>query len=172
MFRQIALMVSVIMMYSAVMTGEKQISSAEEKFIKNVSQGGMMKVELGKFAVRWGFSKEVKQLGKMLVKDHTALNKEVAKLASKKKIQLAKQLDEDHKEGFDKVAGFAGREFDEEYVEAMIDAHESEIKDFEDMAEDAEDPQVKQFAIKTLPTVRKHLEQVENLKRKMKEMED
>ncbi len=167
MFRQITHIAAMIILCSVVALGQGVLSSSEEEFIKNVSQGGLKEVELGKLAAKRGLSKEVKQLGKMMVAEHTKMNKELAKLAAKKKVRLAKEMDEERREDYNKLAAFSGKEFDEEYIEAMIDDHESEIKEFEDMAEDAEDAGVKQFAAKTLPTLKKHLQHIENLKQKM-----
>lgn len=166
-----AVILSIVIVNSMVLGGEK-ISSSEEEFIKKASQRGIKEVELGKLAAKRWLSKEVKQFGKMMVNDHSKANKELAKLAAKKKVQIAKQMDEDHKSEYDRLAKLAGKEFDKEYVEAMVDDHEEDVEEFEEMAADAEDPDVKQFAKKTLPTLKKHLEHIEQLSKKMEAMED
>ena len=57
-----------------------------------------------------------------------------------------------------------GKNFDEEYAEHVgVDAHEATIELFEDAAKSAEDADIKQFANKTLPTLKHHFEMAKAL---------
>ena len=55
-------------------------------------------------------------------------------------------------------------EFDQEFVEHMIDEHEKDIKLFEKAASDAKDPDVKSFAAKHVDHLREHLQQAQSLR--------
>jgi putative membrane protein len=45
--------------------------------------------------------------------------------------------------------------------------HNNDIKDFEKQAESGTDPEIKAFAAKTLPTLKKHLKAIEEIRDKM-----
>src|SRR5690606_19171443 len=64
-------------------------------------------------------------------------------------------------------------DFEKDYIErAGVDAHQDSVELFEDAAEDAEDPDVKAFASKHLPTLKQHLQAAESLKEKLDNRED
>lgn len=61
------------------------------------------------------------------------------------------------------LAKKTGAEFDKEYVEMMVDDHESDVKLFEKAAKDAKDPEVRSFASAHLPTLQAHLQHIQGL---------
>lgn len=56
-----------------------------------------------------------------------------------------------------------GADFDRDFIARMVDDHEKDVKMFEKKASDANDPDVRAFAAKQLPTLRQHLSQAQNL---------
>lgn len=64
---------------------------------------------------------------------------------------------------FRRLADKTGEEFDKEYVDLVVDAHEESIKMFEKAAEDSEDSEVRAFAAQALPSLRAHLEHANSL---------
>ena len=58
----------------------------------------------------------------------------------------------------DKLAQLSGADFDKEYMSAMVKDHEEDVKDFETQANGGSDPDIKNFAAKTLPTLKNHLQ--------------
>jgi putative membrane protein len=54
-------------------------------------------------------------------------------------------------------------EFDREYMKAMVDEHEKAVDDVEAKAEKADNDHVKEWAAKTLPTLKKHLEEARQI---------
>ena len=145
------------------MTGSNDPNS----FLTEAAQGGMMEVELGKIASQKAQSPEVKKFGQMMVTDHTAANNELKALAAKKNVQVPADMGS-HKSDVDSMSKLTGAEFDKEYVEMMEDDHEEDVSKFQKQADSSTDPDVKAFAMKTLPTLKKHLEAIKAIKAKMK----
>jgi putative membrane protein len=135
-----------------------KVPSAEAKFIKDAAEGGIMEVELGRLAAEKAASAQVKEFGKRMEQDHSKANKELEQLAAKKNIDLPKQLDGKHKAEVDRLAKLSGEKFDREYMQAMIKDHKEDVAKFQREAEKGKDPDIKQFASQTLPTLKKHLE--------------
>ena len=143
-------------------------SDEAKDFITEAAQGGIAEVELGKMAVTKAASPEVKKFAQMMVDDHTKANTELKELAQKKGVQIPAETDSSHKSTMEDLRNLVGAEFDKEYVENMYDDHKHDVAEFEDQSENASDPDVKAFAAKTLPVLRKHLEAIEAIRSKMK----
>lgn len=138
-----------------------------EDFLADAAQGGMAEVELGKLAAQKAGNPEVKKFGQMMVTDHSKANAEVKALAGKKNISLPTDLGS-HKSDIDKMSKLSGADFDRQYVDDMVADHETDVAEFEKQAMSAKDPDVKAFAAKTLPTLKRHLETIKAIQAKMK----
>ena len=57
-------------------------------FAVAAADGGMLEVELGKMAVKKGMNKQIKNLGAMMVKDHSKANEELKSAAKALNITL------------------------------------------------------------------------------------
>jgi putative membrane protein len=58
--------------------------------------------------------------------------------------------------------------FDKDYMDQMVKDHEKDVKAFEEIAQDGSDADVKAWANKTLPTLKKHLELAKEIQGKLK----
>jgi putative membrane protein len=144
---------------------DKKMDSDESKFMTETASGGMMEVEIGKIAEEKAQSPAVKQLAGHMVKDHTKLNEELKELAAKKQITISSSMSDDHKETMEKIAKKTGNDFDKEYIDQMVKAHKKDVDKFESAAKDSKDNDVKEWAQRSLPTLRHHLEMAEKLKK-------
>ena len=92
-----------------------------------------------------------------MVTDHTGVNTELKQLADKKGITLPDKLDKKHEKIVDKLSKLSGADFDKEYMKLMVKAHESDVAAFKKASKDLKDPDLKDFAAKTLPAYEEHL---------------
>jgi putative membrane protein len=141
-------------------------SNSPEDFVKDAAQGGMAEVELGQLALKNSQNADVKKFGQMMIDDHGKANTELKALAGKKNITLPSD-EGPHKSTKERLSGLNGPAFDKAYVDAMMTDHNNDIKDFEYQANSGTDPDVKAFAAKTLPTLKKHLQAIEAVRDKM-----
>jgi putative membrane protein len=145
------------------------LGSSDKKFIMETAHGGMMEVELAKLAVDKASNEEVKQYAQRLVDDHTKANEELTQLASQKGVPIS----EDHKAMMksqtakDKLSKLSGAEFDREFISWMVKDHTKEVKEFEQVSNKAKDTDVKDWAAKTLPTLREHLQMARDINSKV-----
>ncbi len=137
------------------------------EFMKKAAQGGMAEVNLGKLASEKAQNAEVKAFGEMMVEDHSKANSELKEVAKKINFTLPTDVSEDQKESYDELSKLSGKEFDEKYVEMMVEDHEKDVDLFQEQADDGENADVKNFAAKTLPTLKMHLEKIKTIKDKM-----
>lgn len=137
-------------------------------FAVMAASAGMMDVALGEWARDYAVNPKVKQLGAMMAKEHASVNAELKSLAAMKNIVLPAEPGDDHKEHINDLKEKKGADFDKAYINMMADDHQKNIEKFEKAARDLTDPELQQFASKTLPALRKHYAAVLGIKNNMK----
>jgi putative membrane protein len=139
----------------------------EDDFWTTAADGGMAEVEMAKLAVQKAQNPEVKKFAQMMIADHTKANNELKAIAAKQKIALPKEIGPRNRSTIDELNRLSGADFDKEYVQAMIDDHETDVQMFEDQSKSDDDQAAKAFAAKTLPTLQKHLQAIKAIEAKM-----
>ena len=145
-------------------TGEQAgmgaLSSRDRDFLMDAAMGGLMEVQLGRWAAQKGTSDAVKEFGRRMVDDHSKANTELMSLASSKGITLPTALDEKHQKNVSKLTRLSGAEFDRTYIKMMVSDHNKDVSEFEKQSTRGTDPDIKAFAAKTLPTLQEHLQMI------------
>jgi putative membrane protein len=135
-------------------------------FMNKAASGGMMEMQLGEMAEQSSKSQGVKNFGIMMVKDHTKATAELRTLAAKKDISLPSVVSEDHQKHINELTPLRGAEFDEKYMDMMVEDHKEDIDLFE-KASKSEDQDISAFAAKTLPVLKKHFEAAKKIERNL-----
>jgi putative membrane protein len=104
----------------------------------------------------------VRSLAQRLVTDHGKVNAELESIATHKGIDVPRSLDAEHRVRVDALTAKSGAEFDREFSQRMNMDHIKAIALFESATKTA-DPELAQFAKKTLPTLREHKQLAEKL---------
>lgn len=143
-------------------------SDKDKKFVEAATSGGMMEVELGKYAQENAVNQEVKDFGAKMVVDHSKANEELAALAQSKGITAPTAMTEHHTKMVADMKEKKGAEFDKAYVDMMVDDHKEDIEAFEEEAKDGQDDDLQAFANNTLPTLQEHKAMIKAIKDKMK----
>jgi putative membrane protein len=125
-------------------------------FAVKAADGGMLEVKLGELAQSKGTSPAVKDLGKMMVKDHTKVNEELKALAQQKNISLPAMMSEKCEKKYNDLASKSGHDFDEAYTKAMVKDHKDDFDEFKKEADKGEDPDLKSWAASKLSTLEHH----------------
>jgi len=144
-------------------TKSSNIDSADRKFMMNAAQGGMAEVELGRLASQKASNSGVKDFGQKMVTDHSKANSELQTIAAQKGVTLPTDLDAKDRSEMDRLSKLSGESFDKAYMDYMAKDHRKDVSEFEKQVSSAKDPDVKNFASKTLPTLKEHLQMAEKL---------
>jgi putative membrane protein len=132
--------------------------SEDEDFLKEAANGGLMEVELGRYAEQNAGNPRVQKFGAMMVRDHSKANDELKTLARSKNVQIPSEMDNSHQRKADDLKQKKGGDFDTDYMKDMVDDHETDVDKFQKEAENGKDNEVKAFATKTLPVLLMHLD--------------
>ncbi len=154
---------------SSATTNMVGISAKDQQFVKDVVASNLAEVKLAQLAQQKAANKEVKELGKMLEKDHSGVLSELNTYASKNNIAVPAEETPEAKDAYTEFTKKSGKEFDKDWCDLMEKKHKDGISKFEGLSSEADgDPDLKSFVNNTLPTLRSHLDHVMQCKNKLK----
>ena len=143
------------------------IAASDESFVKKANQGGLTEVKMGELAQQRAQSPEVKEFAQHLVNEHQQANAELQELAKAEGIELKDELSGKHKQTVDRLEKANGQAFDKKFMEAVVKEHKKDIKEFKKQAQNGKDPDVKDWAQKTLPALEKHLQMAQQVQQQV-----
>ena len=148
---------------SVAVAPTSQPSNPDQQFIMTAAQGGLLEVALGRLAVGQAGDRSVRDLGRMMVTDHSTANDRLLVIAMQENLAPPKGLSTDGQSTYDRLAALNGKPFDQAYVRAMLDDHRQDIADFQHEVDHGSDVAVKDWARSTLPVLHHHLDAVQHL---------
>lgn len=159
---------SAITSTTSTSTAASTLSKDDQEFATKAAQGNMAEVNAGQMAAQKGTSADVKAFGNRMVNDHGKALDELKQWAATKGFTLPTDVSADQKAEADKLSQKSGADFDKSYADTMADDHEKDAKEFEKASKDAQDPDLKAWAAKTLPIIQDHLKMAKEMKDKVK----
>lgn len=146
-------------------------ADVDREWIDNQLEDGDKDVRLGRLAQERGGSADVRAFGAMMVEKHTMAGTELKRIATRheKAGAVTHEARENGKDGdFERLSKLSGAEFDRAYLDLMVGGHEKAVRALEDKANDnGEHADVREWATKTLPEVKQHLERARNLRERL-----
>jgi putative membrane protein len=136
----------------------------------------MGEVDYSKIAAAKATNPEVKKLARQMVTDHGAMVKDIEALMAKAGITpdttqgKGDEFIKDNRQDIADLNAKTGTDFDNEYVEEQIDAHQKVLDLLEDVDEDADNPELKAMVEAAKPKVQAHLDAFKALKEKSSKM--
>jgi len=140
------------------------ISPTIADFVKEVAISDMFEIESSKLAESKGNAAE-KSFASQMVTDHTKTSTELKGLVTggKVKADLPTALDSSHQSKLDKLKGESGKDFSSDFDSMQASAHKDAVSLFERYAKGGDNADLKDWAGKTLPALKHHLEMAQNL---------
>ena len=140
------------------------LTEPDRMFFMQAAQSGYLEIEASKLAATQATDPAIKTFASTMVADHTAADAELKRLAAQKNVKLPENDAGAHKDDLDRLKKLKGQEFDRSYAKTIgVAAHTEAVSLFEKTSTSASDQDVKDFAAKTLPTLRHHLEMAKAL---------
>jgi putative membrane protein len=144
-------------------TSSAKLAPADRQFVKKAAEGGLAEVELGKLASEKADSPDVKQFGQRMVDDHSKANDQLKQVASEKGITIPDKLSTKDAATKARLEKLSGKAFDRAYMRDMVTDHTKDVSEFRMESKNAKDPDVKNFASQTLPTLKDHLKEAKSI---------
>lgn len=135
-----------------------------DAFITNAAISDMYEIEAGKVAQAKGQSKGVKDFGKMMVADHSAMSNAMKPLVAAAGKTAPTGLDERRKGMIDNLNAAAPADFDRVYLDQQEAAHNEALTLMSGYGDNGDNADLKAGALKAVPKIQAHLDHVTKLK--------
>lgn len=136
-----------------------------EEFVKTAGTAGMFEIESSKIAATKAKNADIKSFAQRMITDHTKAAEEL-KAATKKagpKYNVPTALDPNGQKMMDELNAADPAKFDSIYVRMQTQAHKDAVALFDSYAKQGDEPALKEFAAKTLPTLQEHYDMINRI---------
>jgi putative membrane protein len=149
-------------------TSAQSTASAKE-FVEKAGTSGLAEVEMGELGAQKATNGQVKAFAKRIVADHKKANAELQTAIKGKGLQVPSSRSDMHKSTMEKFnQQDAGKGFDRDYMEQMVEDHKADVELFETAADNEQlDADLRGYAKRVLPTLRDHLTQAQTIQSKL-----
>jgi putative membrane protein len=140
-----------------------KLNATDKQFLKMAADANMMEAHLGQMAQAQASEETVRNFGKMLDQDHTKSYSQLQQVANKDGESIPKGINIRQDKSVEQLMHLKGPSFDRSFVRHEIQDHEKTIAEFKREAQRGEDPDLKSYAQQTLPVLKNHLRQAQDL---------
>jgi putative membrane protein len=151
---------------------KEQVDNQDSKVLTDAASYNLLSMELGRMAEERAVTPEVKELARELTREHSDVKDDLWGIAQRKQIELPSDVSNEHRNTLENVSEKSGLDFDKEFVDEVISSHRDKIDDFESLTRDSDDPEIREFAINTLPKLRMQLERAERVESMLNQRDD
>ena len=125
-------------------------------FVTQTAHRGLANAELSQLALQRSQNPEVRRLAGRLVDQHLRAYDDLLALAGQAGLVTPDSIDLEQRGVKSRLAGLSGAAFDRAYLQALRTNQEREIALFRNYAKSGEDPGLKDWATRQLPTLRRN----------------
>jgi putative membrane protein len=140
------------------------ISPTTQDFVTEAAQSDMLEIASAKLAQQKGTADE-KKFAEQMITDHTKTTNDIKGMVESGdvKAQIPASMDSSHQSKLDKLRDAKADNFSSDYDSMQVSAHKDAVSLFERYSKSGDNPKLKDWAGKTLPTLQHHLEMAEQL---------
>ena len=138
-------------------------SMFDQAFVRKALEGGTAEVQLGQLAQQKSQSDDVKQFGQKMVADHTQLGDAMKPVAQQLGVKPPTEPSKKDRQLIARLETLSGPQFDEAYIQAMLKDHQQDLKEFQNEAQSAQNPNVKRVAQVGAGVISQHLQMIQQI---------
>lgn len=144
--------------------GTEQLSQQDRTFVEKAGGGSLAEADLGRLAIEKGATPTVREFGRWMYTDHDLVaNNWLRAIMADEHQSFQLMLTAQDRDLQQRLQDLSGREFDQQYIDAQVTAHEQTIPVFEREAREGSNPIIKNFARGLVPVLRQHLAEAKEL---------
>jgi putative membrane protein len=140
------------------------ITPVTADFVTEAASSDMFEIQSSQLAQDRGNVSE-KPFAATMIKDHQKTSDDLKSMVSNGdvKAELPTALDSSHQNELDKLKALKGADFSSRYDIDQLNGHKDAVSLFERYAKGGDNPTLRDWADKTLPTLRHHLEMAQDM---------
>ena len=144
-----------------------QMSDDDKKFLAAAAQGDVNEIKISELAQEKATNPAVKRFANKMVVEHKRLSASLKPFAEEGGVTAPTDLDDSHKDDYQKLSGLSGKDFDKQYIDDMVSDHSKALDAFTSEAKDSKDAKLKATVIKGKTAVAAHKNMAYDLKKKL-----
>jgi putative membrane protein len=142
----------------------QQVTMSAADFIRTVAASDAFEIQSSELAGQRAVRQDVKDLAAQMVTAHRQTTQELTQLTTANSLAApTPQLNATQQTSLSNLRNQSGQSFDEAYLDAQVAAHENAVRAFEEYASAGEAGPLRDWAQRTLPNLRQHLEHAQGL---------
>ena len=146
---------------------DQLLKPADRAFMKTAEDSDIQMRDLGRVMMQKSQNSDVRDYAKMLADDHDKDLKNVVNLLEDKGIHQPKNMVQVNNKALTELNNLSGPALDKRFMEMMVEDHKKDIAEYTKEEQSGEDPQVRDYAARTLTTLDKHLKKAEDVEAKL-----
>jgi putative membrane protein len=136
-----------------------KVTPSPTDFVRQAAEGGMAEVQLSQLAQERTADPDVRRFAARMITDHRKVEAELKSIAESKGIEWPKELAKVHRASLESLRRESERGFNDAYMALMKRHHLVAVSLYEAATRAGfTDTELKGFAIRTLPTLKEHLD--------------
>jgi putative membrane protein len=140
------------------------VTPSTQDFVTEAAQSDMFEIQSSQLAQE---KKDPKAgtFAQKMISDHTGTTDAIKAMVQSGKVKatLPTALDSSHQSKLDKLKGLSGADFEKQYRSDQVSGHKDAVSLYKRYADGGDNPDLKAFAQKTLPTLEQHQKMAQDL---------
>lgn len=138
-------------------------------FVRLAAESDMFEIQSSQMAVERAQNAEVKEFAQMMIEAHnkTTADLKAAVQASGQAITPPTQPSEEVMDELNDLREAAAGDFDKEYIDEQVEAHQDALNLMQRYAGDGDVPELQAFAAATAPAIQQHLDRAKALQEQL-----
>jgi predicted outer membrane protein len=153
-----ALVVLGTLLAVSVLATAQPTTGVDERYLARAHRDHLAEIEAGRLAQERGSTATIREQGRRLATDHTALDRELQNVASLLDVSLPTEPTRLRRAQLRRAAERSGRDFDQTWTDQEIISHRRALQAAKDEAASGTSPYVQVLARETMPVLEAHLE--------------
>ena len=142
--------------------GQQQQQQMDRMFIEHAASANLYEQQCSQQVQQQAQEPKIKALAQQIVQDHKQAHQQLQQAAQAAGIQLPSQMNEVHQAKLKMMQKMQGRQLELTYLWDQIGNHTKMVLEHRYMADNAQNPQIKQYAQQTGQQLQEHLAQALN----------
>jgi putative membrane protein len=140
---------------------------SDTHFVDHAYTAGQNEVILARMALERSRNEDVRKFAQKMLEDHGKNNQELTLVVSELRIAVPDRPLPEQEKDLQKISSNEVKDFDKEFMDHMVSDHEKAVKLFEQASKELKNEKLKDFATKTLPTLKEHLKMAKETRDKV-----
>jgi putative membrane protein len=147
-------------------TSSTALAQSTQDFVNKVAISDMFEIQSSQLALSKQADEDTKPFAQKMVQDHQKTSTELKAVVegSILKLTLPATMDSEHQKMLNDLQAKNGKDFDRSYDQIQLKAHQDAVALFEAYSKTGDNPELKSWAVATLPHLKEHFSMAQKLK--------